>query len=421
MRFFELVEHLRVEGSSKGKAELIRKAVKDDGMNFILLDHAYDIRKQFYIKQIDYPDFKNYREEFESFDEAVRFFLDLCKDLSNRKFGRNDSINHIKAFLARCEDRWRDSFICILKKDLKAGVNVSSINNALNGQYSIYEHKLQLANKYEVHKKYDIPYWYVSFKLNGIRCNFCNNEIVSKNGLPITGFEYVREELERISRMYNLTFIDGEFYKHGTPLREIAGWVNSDEVDKKEHGLKVHVFCIDGTGINNTDDMVNVLNDMKTKEFEHVVIHDQIKMDDDKTELNKLCKQAMKDGYEGLMLKSPFIHITGKRSDDLLKYKLFLDADMKVVDMVESDKRPGHIKGLICVGYTDAGQKIVANVGTGFTVEQRKEIFDNRDEYIGKVCIVNFQDVSKYDEEYDAHRVSFPIIVSFREDKDVDI
>jgi len=47
-------------------------------------------------------------------------------------------------------------------------------------------------------------------------------------------------------------------------------------------------------------------------------------------------------------------------------------------------------------------------VGSGFTKEQRRDIWCNKDKYIGKEIIVKFQDYTSY------KNLSFPVFVSVK-------
>ena len=57
---------------------------------------------------------------------------------------------------------------------------------------------------------------------------------------------------------------------------------------------------------------------------------------------------------------------------------------------------------------------IVFNIGSGFNDEQRKEIWENRDKYIGKLAKYKCFDVQS---GYDAPR--FPIFLGWRHEDDI--
>jgi DNA ligase-1 len=116
--------------------------------------------------------------------------------------------------------------------------------------------------------------------------------------------------------------------------------------------------------------------------------------------------EFIRRGFEGGMLKdkrSPYVF---KRSDALLKFKQFLDADGRVVAVKEGKKRHKGRLGAITVEFDG----VTTDVGSGFTDAQRDELWKNRP--IGRVAQVKYQNKSK------DGVLRFPVFMKFRPDKE---
>jgi len=80
----------------------------------------------------------------------------------------------------------------------------------------------------------------------------------------------------------------------------------------------------------------------------------------------------------------------GKRSADLQKVKTFLDGEYRIVDYTEGT---GNEKGcVIWVCETPDGRQF--RVRPRGTQEERKVLFRNGDDYIGKMLTVRYQELT---------------------------
>lgn len=139
-------------------------------------------------------------------------------------------------------------------------------------------------------------------------------------------------------------------------------------------------------------------------------------------------------GYEGVMLRSPMGLYKFNRStlneQYLMKFKRFTDDDAKVVgfkeymhnnnEMTRNElgyaKRSGAKAGRVAAGML--GALICTNrkwtdefdVGTGFTHEQRKQLWAERDTLVGRTIKFKHQEVGAKD------KPRFPVFLAFRKD-----
>ena len=141
-------------------------------------------------------------------------------------------------------------------------------------------------------------------------------------------------------------------------------------------------------------------------------------------------------GYEGVMLRKPDGKYKFGRSTArefiLMKLKRFSDAEYKVIGFQERmhnaneatinelghTERSAHMENMVPRGDLGAlvlemsdGQ--IFNCGTGFDDKSRKEIWQNRDKYVGrwakiKSFLIGVKDLPR-----------FPVFISFRDEDDM--
>ena len=102
-------------------------------------------------------------------------------------------------------------------------------------------------------------------------------------------------------------------------------------------------------------------------------------------------------------------YLWGYRSNDLLKVKTFQDSEFLVVDIIEGEgKMEGHAVVICKNDLTDDTFKVTPKA----TMESRKEIYDNKSDYVGRMYTV------KYFDRTDDSIPRFPVGIAFREDLD---
>ena len=97
-------------------------------------------------------------------------------------------------------------------------------------------------------------------------------------------------------------------------------------------------------------------------------------------------------GYEGTIVRTPGgIYTPGHRSVNLLKHKDFVDAEYEIVGVGEGK---GKFEGAImftCV--TPAGR--VFDCGITGSMDDRREMFAHKDEYLGRLLTVKYQNLTE--------------------------
>lgn len=235
----------------------------------------------------------------------------------------------------------------------------------------------------------------VQEKFDGVRCLVKDNIAYTRQGKPIIfPLSNIKTSLDCLNDKF---IFDGELIAFSSdnkvlPRKEISGLINKglhsnltkEEADSIYLVLWDQIFDIDYMNkyskieyqyryedllesINYYKNIWTMLSDEGTKC--NLLIASNIKVSS-LEEIKQLFNNAISDGKEGIMIKSPSAPWEPKRVKTMLKLKQELSADLRVVGYEPgTGKYEGMLGALIC--KTDDNQ-IRVNVGTGFTDEQRE-------------------------------------------------
>ena len=227
---------------------------------------------------------------------------------------------------------------------------------------------VMLAKKYDS-KKHDPVGWLMSFKIDGIRAYWNGENLLTRGNNIIHAPVWFTKALEGIPH-----YLDGElvFTDGGSPIgnfQETCSVVKRHMPDERWAKVKYFVFDIPNLGTDFTYDLVNdTLKNMTVPKFVEVIEQVPCK--------SKEHLEGYHDGYtsiggEGIMLRKPTSLYERKRSNNILKVKIFTDAEATVIDYEAGKGRhEGRLGGYICT-WTDERNDRVFHVGTGLTDAER--------------------------------------------------
>ena len=126
----------------------------------------------------------------------------------------------------------------------------------------------------------------------------------------------------------------------------------------------------------------------------------------DQSQIWKWLEYAEQNDLEGVILNldAPY---ECKRTKNLIKVKQFYTMDLEVVDVEEGSGRLKGTLGALVVDYN--GNRV--NVGSGFDDATRSNIWNSRDEIIGRVIEVKYKEISR-DKKTGLESLQFPIFVA---------
>ncbi len=336
-------------------------------------------------------------------------FFDLLDALKSRKITGHDAIAAVNSFVEH-HSEYEELIHCIIDKDLKTRAGDKIINKAIPDH--IPEFSVALADKYEPKLVDWKDGWYVSRKIDGARCI----AIVDSNGdttfYSRTGKEFdtlgvVRDGIKSLG-VVDVVF-DGELCLVDEDGNEDFQGVMK-QLKKKDHTISNPSFKIfdmishdefySKKGRYNKPYSIrynNLREVMKNNTCACLSVLGQEKINDD-DHFAEWTKRAKEYGWEGLMLRADEPY-KGKRSKDLLKYKSFNDDEYEVVDVEMGpfryvlNGREQEETMLSCVTIKHKGYDV--RVGSGFTIDQRQEFYQNPKKILGKVITVQYFEESK--------------------------
>ncbi len=429
-RLQQFVEKSNSTNSNTDKIEVIKEFSNDHEV-MRALRYTYSPFKQYYITS------KNLKKRSDLVASSQSFGYDiitLLDSLNDRLITGHEAISVVNKFILDNE-QYKELIYNIIDRNLKTRSTASMINKVVPGLVPTFDVALAATYDEKTKKKVDLSKddWYLSRKLDGVRCLAFFNEhgevsFFSRSGKPFETLDIVGDELERLN-LSNIV-MDGELCmvdKNGD--EDFQSIIK--EIKRKDHTISNPLFQIfDLISLedfeNKTskeklserlDNLKITLKNISSKYFK--VLEQDLLTSWDMFESNM--NRAVKNGWEGLMLRKDDTY-KGKRSQDILKVKKFYDDEYVVIDLENSINRV-IVDGLEVeemmlkkVVIEHKGNRV--DVGSGFTIDERRKYFNNPNEILGKtICVQYFEETTN---QNGTNSLRFPVIKAVYENGRVD-
>ncbi len=225
--------------------------------------------------------------------------------------------------------------------------------------------KLQLATTYQSGS--DVSAYWVSEKLDGVRGYWDGKQLLTRQGYPITAPQWFIDNLPQQP-------LDGELWIGRGQFDAISALVRSAPGDNLElwsqqwRQVKYMLFDLPYSPARFSHRLTQLRNIVNDVDRDWIQLIDQRRLATD-TELMVLLEQVVTDGGEGLMLHHEDAIYKQGRSSDLLKLKLWQDAEARVIGY-----QPGKGKyaGMLGALLVEMPTGVRFKLGSGFTDQQRK-------------------------------------------------
>lgn len=266
-------------------------------------------------------------------------------------------------------------------------------------------------------------------KLDGIRALMVNGKLLSRKFLPIPNV-YIRQILEELLP----DGVDGELMLNGGEFNDTSSAIMSED------GEPDFIYCIfdyvkddPSVGyykrVQDMEDELNIYSD-----FTELVLPYHINNKEMLLEYETSC---LENRYEGVIIRSidgPYkFGRSTEKEGYLLKLKRFVDREARVIDFKERmhnanaaeedafghTKRSQALSGMVPDGtlgklvVKDSKFEEEFDVGTGFTDEERQEIWNNKPNHLGRMIKYKYQECGTVD------KPRFPVFLGWRDERDM--
>ncbi len=272
---------------------------------------------------------------------------------------------------------------------------------------------VQLANAYNPAKNYKVAHWFATPKFDGVRAVFIPDRgFFTRSDKPISGLDHMADILQEFCGERGLSFVDGELVLAGGSFQASQSAILAAQHDAKSN-IDFHVFAVGGN-FKNTQEMLRELPDFPDARIFRVQSE---AIPNTFEAVDRACRKFTEQGYEGVVLRHPDIPYYEGRSNHLLKYKFFKEADLRIVGVIDGEGRLAGTLGSLVVEGEAEGLLVKSCVGTGLTDEDRK-ILSKDAHIIGKVLTVKYQSITDKPDKDGFYSLRFPSVIGVKEDRD---
>jgi len=402
----QLVDELNSSNSTLDKTAVLSKPEYDNQFIKDVLVATHNPFVQYYVTS------KNLKKRSDLTASSNANLFSMLHSLSTREVTGHDAIALVNGYIRNFPE-YKEVIYNIFDRNLKTRTHDKIINKVFKNLIPTFD--VVLAKKYEDHKK-KVNFsdgWWASRKLDGLRC-ICiiddagEVEFRSRTGKPFHTLDLVKKEIEKLN--LRSTVFDGEICIVREDGSEDFAAIQS-EYNKKDYTIPNPRYKI--FDILTLEDFSNKKGDMKLSHrllaltqvipmgnpILSIVEQEQVR---DADHLEELREKARKLGWEGIMIRKD-IPYEGKRSDKLLKCKLFQDAEFEVIRtinkvqrvIVEEDGKTTEIEEDMLSKAVILYEGEEVGVGSGWSQEQRRLYYKHPEKLIGNEITVQYFEVSE--------------------------
>jgi len=419
MKIKEIIDELNQSNSANYKLDVLRKYQDNELLKRVLkmaldkVTYTYGVT----MKNVERP--KKYTGLFD-LEDALDLFE---KELVTRNTTGNNALDLVRITLESLNKD--DAYVLerILDRDLKINMGRSQINKVFRNlivkepymRCSIYNEKTA--------KKISYPA-FCQIKCDGtyraVTVDSGNVTITTRSG-ETSSFPRMAAEF---SSLPDGVYIGEMLINDIANRAESNGLINSDNPPHNE----IYIVLWDYITLDEysrSKDKKNktpykkrfqaLQNILLDEEFQHIELIDSRTVQSAKHAMGYV-SQWMKEGFEGGVLKDPNNIFVDHTSPTQLKLKLKIDADVRITGFEEGTPGTKREKTFGAITFeTDDGK--VKGRTSGFTDAQLQDFNSRRQELIGQIMTVQFNDITKA-RDSETYALSHPRFIELRPDKD---
>ena len=412
---YKIIQALEADNSTLAKQEILKDNI--DNAEFIEgATMCLDPLVTFGVKQV--PEKKEPNGEGLSSND----FAKLANDLIERELTGHAARDAILVAMATAtQEQWNDWYRRILIKDLRCGTGAKLFNKVQKDTIPLFG--CMLAHDGAKHEKKIKGQCFVEYKYDGVRVIAIvqNNSatLYSRNGKLLSNFPHIEEALSKPA--FNNMVLDGEVMSED--FQSLMKQVHRKEGAETQDAYLAVFDVLSYDNFVSGESQLDASARRHLLEATSTLFDDCIRMVDatlvdfdteqGRATFDAMNKQALAEGYEGLMIKPIKEIYKCKRSHAWLKVKPFIEVTLSVVDVEEGTGKNKGMLGALVVEGEDDGKFFHLNVGSGLTDDMRKDVWAVKDSVIGQLVEVR-ADAVTISQDNSAYSLRFPRFKTFR-------
>jgi len=234
------------------------------------------------------------------------------------------------------------------------------------------------------------PPFIVQPKYDGVRCRAVpldNGDflLLSSEENPIFSVPHINQTLKDAKVNFEL---DGELYCHGMSFEEVFS-ITSRTVNLHPDHRLIQFHCFDVINSDPQTERLIFINSLQ--HLRPIIQVSPFWLCGSLDDIMRTYDYIIRKGYEGIIVRHRDAPYERKRSTWIMKFKPKKEDVYEIVGFEEEISVKGRPKGTLGSLWCKSGDGSKFSVGTGFTRDQRYELWRDRDSLIGRYARVKYQ------------------------------
>ena len=412
----DILNELNESNSSNYKLDILKK-YKDNSELKKLLELTYNRNKYNFnvSKNCIIKDNPSILESNGS--KPVDNLLSALEILGEGTIRGNEAHRFVYNHLKHLDNDNKEIFLNVLGRDLKIGLNVKSINKVFKNLIPKPNYMRCAVLSEKTLKKINFPA-FIQLKMDGTyrEIHVADGQV---SGKTRSGEEYFNPVLFKEMENFPNGYYTGELTIEGESRFTGNGLINSLNPPYEKITFTVWDYLTDEDYLEKTktpyysrfESLSDIIEKHKSNRVKLVPNHEVNSID----EALKYVSDWMEQGLEGGVLKDKNNVFKNGTSGTQLKIKLKVDAEMRITGFTDGTigtKREGKIGAI----QFSNDEGTIKGQCSGFSDEELDLFTKNKDNLIGKIISVEFNDIVK-SENNDYYALSHPRFIEIRNDK----
>ena len=413
----DILNELNESNSSNYKLDILKK-YKDNSELKKLLELTYNRNKYNFnvSKNCIIKDNPNILESNGS--KTVDELLSALEVLGEGTIRGNEAHQFVCNHLKCLDNDNKEIFLNVLGRDLKIGLNVKSINKVFKNLIPKPNYMRCAVLSEKTLKKIKFPA-FIQLKMDGTyrEIHVADGQVTGKTR---SGEEYFNPVLFKEMENFPNGYYTGELTIDGESRFTGNGLINSLNPPYEKITFTVWDYLTDDDYLEKSktpyysrfESLSDIIEKHKSNRVKLVPNHEVNSID----EALKYVSDWMEQGLEGGVLKDKNNVFKNGTSGTQLKIKLKVDAEMRITGFTDGTigtKREGKIGAI----QFSNDEGTIKGQCSGFSDEELDLFTKNKDNLIGRIISVEFNDLVK-SENNDYYALSHPRFIEIRNDKD---